>query len=55
MKTFCIEFERECEGKDVIHHKAETKPTRSEAEGLIDAAGYIFNPGYDVIRAIYEV
>lgn len=54
-KTWCIEFERELEGKDVIHVKRETKPTIEEAEDLINETEYIFNTGYDEVRKIYEV
>lgn len=55
MKTWCIEFERELEGKDVIHVKQEEEPTEEEAEDIVENAGYIFNKGYDEIRKIYEV
>lgn len=55
MKTWCIIFERELEGEDVIHIKQENKPTEEEAEDIIENKGYIFNKGYDEVREIYEV
>lgn len=55
MKTWCMEFERELEGKDVIHVKQEKKPTEEEAEDIVENSGYIFNRGYDVIKNIYKV
>lgn len=55
MKTWCIEFERELEGKDVIHVTRENKPTEEEAEDIVENEGYIFNKGYDEILEIYEV
>jgi len=55
MKTWCIEFERELEGKDVIHVKCIDEPTKEEAIYMIKDEGYNFNEGYDEIREIYEV
>jgi hypothetical protein len=55
LKTWCIEFTREIEGKDVIHVKQEDKPTEEEAYSYILDQGYIFHVGYDEIDAIYEV
>ena len=55
MKTWCIEFERELEGKDVVHICRVTKPTIEEAEDIIENEGYIFNKGYDEVNEIYEV
>ena len=55
MKIFCIEFERELEGKDVIHIKQNIKPTTKEAVEIIRQNGFIFNDGYDEVRNIYEV
>ncbi len=55
MKTWCIEFERELEGKDVIHIKQSDKPTEDAAIQCIQERGYEFNEGYDYIKKIYEV
>jgi mannose-1-phosphate guanylyltransferase len=55
MKTYCIEFERELEGKDVIHVKLEEKPTIEEAEDIVENEGYMFNKGYDEIINVYEI
>ena len=55
MKTWCIIFERELEGKDVIHIKRDEKPTEEEAEDIVENNGYIFNKGYDKIKEIFEV
>ena len=55
MKTWCIKFERELEGIDVIHIKQENKPTEEEAEDIVENTGYIFNKGYDKIIEIFEI
>lgn len=55
MKTWCIKFERELEGVDVIHIKKDNKPTIEEAEDLVENNGYIFNKGYDEIKDIFEI
>jgi len=55
MKTWCIEFERELEGKDVIHVKQAKKPTEKDAILSIRGGGFEFNDGYDEIINIYEV
>ena len=52
---YCIEFEREHEGKDVIHYTSDKAPSEEEAIELIRGEGYIFNEGYDEIRNIYPV
>ena len=46
---FCIVFERELEGKDVIHHNADRAPTKEEAVELIKKEGYNFKEGYDEV------
>jgi len=55
MKTWCIEFVREIEGKDIIHIKQEDKPTKEECYNYILNEGYIFHVGYDEIKNIYEI
>jgi hypothetical protein len=55
MKTWCIEFERELEGKDVIHVDSEKEPTVDEAIEYIKEEGYKFNVLYDRVNEIYEV
>lgn len=55
MKTICIEFERELEGRDVIHIKTDEDINHKDAIVIIQSRGYKFNPKYDVIRSIYEV
>ena len=55
MKTWCIEFERELDGKDVIHVDSEKEPTKTEAIEYIKEEGYGFNEKYDQVIEIYEV
>ena len=55
VKTWCIEFIREFEGKDIVHIKSQNKPTKEEAINCIKDEGYIFNEGYDEVKLIYEV
>ena len=55
MKTWCIQFEREFEGIDVIHVKQEEKPTFVDAVFLIQNKGFEFHDGYDKIKKIFEV
>ena len=55
LKTYCIEFERELEGKDVIHIQSYKKPTPEQAVNFIIEDGYLFNDGYDIVRNIYMV
>jgi hypothetical protein len=55
MRTWCIIFEREIEGKDIIHVNQEEKPTEEECYNYILDKGYIFHIGYDEIKEIFEV
>ena len=55
MKLFCIKFERELEGIDVLHYRSKEKPTYEEAVEFIIDQGYVFNKGYDEIRGIWEL
>ena len=52
---YCIKFERELEGIDIIHYNSKEKPTIEEAEDLVENAGYMFNKGYDRIINIFEI
>lgn len=54
LSTWCIEFERELDGKEVIHVDSIEKPTEVEAIKYIKEEGYGFNDKYDVINEIYK-
>ena len=55
MKTWCIIFERELEGKDVIHVKQENEPAETEVIKYILDRGYNFDIKYDEIKRVYEI
>ncbi len=55
MKTWCIIFERELDGKETTHLKSNNKPTNEDIINHIKNEGYGFNEGYDEIREVYEV
>ena len=51
----CIIFERELEGKEIIHENLEKLPTTEEAIEIIESKGYIFKKGYDEVKQVFEV
>jgi hypothetical protein len=55
MKTYCIKFERELDGVDIIHIKSDRLPDTNQAIQFIKDAGYVWSNGYDTLREIFEV